>query len=177
MRHLSILLLSLSFAACSADVAEPEITHIDPNELSAEVSKADGAGRRVAVAHIAENGRIVLHRNRLSRSFPDGGEIERFAVARLEDGLNLLRFGTAATGENRTDTIPLAQVGGRIVIGNLKWIVACMPVECTEDSGHDGFCSPNYEKTDCFCASGKQCRFGIDDVPYDTVTVGNSSYP
>ncbi len=170
MRTLTFLFASLALTACSGDVAEPEITHVDLAELTAEALRADQARvRGAAIARIDDNGRIRIFEDRLSRTFPDGGEIQRFAVTRLKDGFNLLRLGTNAKGANRTDALPLVQVGGRLFFGELKWIVACSPIECDEI----GFCRPNYEKTDCFCADGKQCRFGIGDVPYDTVTLGN----
>lgn len=167
MKPLTCLALTFALSACGADVAEPEITHVGADELSGSALKADLAGQRPAVARIADDGRVVILEDRLSRTFADGGPIRRFAISRLEDGLNLLRLGTDASGVQRSDAIPLVQVGRRLVVGELKWIVACAPSECSS-----GFCRPNHEKTDCFCAAGEQCRFGIDSVPYDTVVIG-----
>lgn len=168
------VIFALTFVACSADVAEPELTQVDPSELTGEAAKADRAGRiGPAVARITADGRIRIMSDRLSRAFPDGGEIRRFAVTRLEDGFNLLRLGTNAEGGTHTDAIPLARIGGRLHPFEVKWIVSCFAPECE----NSGFCRPNYDKTDCFCADGAQCRFGIDNVPFETVTVDNPSYP
>ncbi len=166
MNKIAFLVLAFALSACNADVAEPEVTHVAPDEVSGSALKSDQAVRGVAVARIAPDGRIRILKDRLSRTFPDGGEIRRFTVSRHVDGFNLVRLGSDAGGVQRTDALPLVQVGSRLHIGELKWIVACSPIEC--DSG---FCRPNYEKTDCFCAAGEQCRFGIDNVPYETVTL------
>lgn len=143
-----------------------------------------------------------IHVEKLVKRFKDGGKIGAFAVAKLDDGFYLMRYGLDAKGAERTEAIPLEKTERGFRPGGLsiKKISVCFRPECTVSDGTEvethgevtnpftgstvvvddasigtGRCNPNQHNNSCNCKDGSgECKFGIDTQLelYDVVIVG-----
>jgi hypothetical protein len=120
-------------------------------------ANAESTVGEVVIADVLPKGRYVVHSEVLRTTFTEGGDILAFSIREFPDGSFLVRQGTTATGQTRTDTIPLVRIGGHLYVQEIiRHIMVCIG-GCT-------FCGVLADHSGCKCPNGSACETGWIDI-------------